>query len=158
MKLRIRILTLLLVCLSLLACVFLRSGCSRKPRPVDLPKLYQCQITILDKEGKPLQNATVSVNPEDSTTNKWGASGGTNASGVADILTAGQFRGLPVGKYRVTIRHYENISTGELNEFGQEIFQTNNLVPMEYSLTSKTPFHFEMEPKAMNLTFQMEKY
>ena len=154
MKLRILILTLFLFCL------FLGSGCKRQLRPADLPKLYPCKITILDKEGNPLPKVTVAVNPEDPNS-KWGASGGTDASGVADILTAGKYRGLPPGKYSVSLWLFENIKgkasdadTGE----AVEVVQTNNLMPMEYSLSSKTPFHLEMEPKAMSFTFQLEKY
>jgi len=98
----------------------------------------------------------VSVNPEDRE-NRWGASGETNASGVAEILTAGQYRGLSVGKYRVTLTRIEHVATGQYNDVGTEMFEPRNLIPGEYTDSASTPFQFEMEAKAFSETFQLEK-
>jgi len=158
MKQRIQILSLLLVCL------FMGSGCSRQLRPADMPKLYPCKITILDKDGNPLPNVLVAVSPENPCTedpnSKWRASSSTDASGVADIKTIGKYRGLPTGQFRVTLGLFEEIKSKTLDaDTGKEmeVVQSNNVMPMEYWLISKTPFRLEMEPKAMNFTFQLEK-
>ena len=150
MKIRLYILTFSLLCL------ILGNGCTGQKLPPDLPELYPCQITIHDKDGKPMQTVLVSVNPVDPT-NRWGGSGQTNASGIAEILTAGQYRGLSAGNYRVTLKAYEHTSTGKFDDTGNEIVHSKNLMPVEYTNSSSTPFQFEMEPKATTLTFQLEK-
>ena len=139
-----------------LLCLFLGGGCHRQNLPADLPKLYPCKITIKDKEGNPIPTVTVSVNPEDPT-NRWGASGETNASGVATIMTAGQYSGLSQGKYRVTLTRLENTKTGEISETGWEVVESKQMMPEEYTDPAKTPFQFEMETKATSVTFQLEK-
>ena len=139
-----------------LLCLFLGSGCSKQKLPDDMPKLYPCKITIKDKDGKPMPTVVVSLNPEDKD-NRWGASGETNASGVAVILTSGQYPGLAQGKYRVTLTRLEHVKTGELNDAGNEIILSKNLILEEYSNLASTPFQFAMETKATTLTFQLEK-
>ena len=103
-----------------------------------------------------MPTVVVSVNPENKD-NRWGASGETNASGVAVILTAGQYRGLSPGKYRVAIAQFEHIKTGKFDDTGAEIIESKNLIPGEYTDSAKTPFHFEMEAKTTSQTFQLEK-
>ena len=98
----------------------------------------------------------VSINPEDKD-NRWGASGETNASGTAAILTASQYPGLAPGKYRVTLTRLEHTDTGEVNDAGNKIILSKNLIPEEYTELAKTPFHLEMGTKAMAETFQLEK-
>lgn len=121
-----------------------------------MPKIYPCKITIKDKDGNLMPKVVVSVNPEDRT-NRWGGSGETNASGVAEILTSGQYPGLSEGKYRVTVLAFEHIPTGKYDDTGAEIIDSKSLIPAEYSDSAKTPFHFEMEAKATTQTFQLEK-
>ena len=150
MKTRFQTLTLFLLGL------LLGGGCHWQKLPADLPKLYPCKITIKDKDGNPLPMVLVSVNSED-TSFRWGGSGETNASGVATILTAGQYRGLAQGKYRVTLLHFEYIKTGQIADSGVEITDMRSLMPEEYTDSAKTPFHFEMEAKATSVTFQLEK-
>ena len=140
------------------------SGCSRQLRPADLPKLYPCKITILDKEGNPLPNVLVSVSPEnpnaDDPHSKWGASGSTNESGVANIKTTGKYPGLLTGKFRITLWLCEDVVSKTVDaDTGKEVevVQSKNVMPMEYWNVAKTPFRLEMEPKAMNFTFQLEK-
>ena len=150
MKIRFQILTLFLLCF------LLGNGCNKQKLPADLPRLYPCKITIKDKEGNPMPTVIVSVNPEDKG-NRWGASGETNASGVAEIFTAGLYRGLSSGKYRVTLTRLEHTKTGRFDDTGAEIVESKNLIPDEYVHSAQTPFLFEMGTKAVTETFHLEK-
>ena len=143
--------------LSLLVVVFaMTTGCSKQKLPADLPKLYPCRITITDMDGKPLEKVVISVNPEDKT-NKWGANGETNASGVADIMTSGQYKGLAEGKYNITLTAIEYLKTGKLDDTGQEILEPKMLMSPEYADSAKTPLKFEMAAKSFSETFKVKR-
>jgi len=76
------------------------TGCGRN-LPPDLPTLYYTVMTIT-QEGEPLAEAAVSLMPIDET-NKWGAGGNTNSSGVAVFRTQGMYDGVAAGKYKVCV-------------------------------------------------------
>ena len=91
-----------------LACLFAFSGCRQERRPDGMPPLHPCRITII-QDGQPLEGAIVTLHSTGQGTN-WGPSGTTVADGIAIIYTQGQFRGVPEGNYKVTIRKEETIS------------------------------------------------
>lgn len=103
-----------------------------------------------------MPEVTVTASPEDPAS-KWGAWGNTNTSGVADMMTAGQYRGVSEGKFRVTLSSFKHTATGTFDDLGAEIYESTSLMSAEYSSSAKTPFQFEMGPKAITLTFQIEK-
>ncbi|MDR1958188.1 MAG: carboxypeptidase-like regulatory domain-containing protein [Planctomycetaceae bacterium] len=81
-------------------CVLLMlNGCGGAKKPEGMPPLYPCQITIT-QEGKPLADAVVSLASEN---NKWQSSAQTDTKGVAELITYGQFLGVPAGTYKVLV-------------------------------------------------------
>ena len=82
-------------------------GCSKKPekqKPVDLPELVPCEITV-KRDGTPLSGATVRLQSTPSTPSAttWIIAGTTNESGIAKMQTYGDFIGAPEGEYIVLI-------------------------------------------------------
>ena len=73
-----------------------------------MPPLHPCHVTIT-QEGKPLEGANVRLHASGAGT-KWHSSGMTNASGAADLVTQGQFRGVPEGTYKITVQKEEVVS------------------------------------------------
>ena len=84
------------------------AGCSSEKRPVGMPPLQPCRVMIT-QEGKPLEGASVRLYATEAEA-KWHCSGTTDANGVANLLTQGQFRGVPEGTYKVTVQKEEIIS------------------------------------------------
>ena len=79
-------------------------GCGPKA-PEGFPRVYPCTITV-NKEGKPLVDAAVTLLPETKGTGAWAIAGMTGADGVAAISTVQSTytaRGVPEGKYKVTV-------------------------------------------------------
>lgn len=74
-------------------------GCGGKKKPEGMPKLVPCEVKIT-QEGAPLEGAVVSFYSDSST---WGVSGTTDAVGVAEMHTYGDFRGSPEGTFKVTV-------------------------------------------------------
>ena len=91
----------IVVCL----CVFW--GCSHENRPKDLPKLTPVTLT-LTQDGKPLEKAMVVLYAENPDIAKWTVSGNTDTDGKAILVTHGQFRGVPVGKFKVCVTKVED--------------------------------------------------
>jgi hypothetical protein len=82
-------------------------GCGQK-LPADMPKLCPTQIEVTTTDGSKLERASVGLHPMGASTE---ASGGTtNAKGIAEIFTRGQFSGVPAGKYKVTVTWVVNIA------------------------------------------------
>jgi hypothetical protein len=76
-------------------------GCTKHSLPDDLPKLIPTTI-IVTQEGKPFDNALVSLLPIDANT-KWSAVGRANIDGKAQMSTNGMYDGVVAGKYKVVI-------------------------------------------------------
>ena len=75
-------------------------GCGQK-LPDGMPKLNPTTITVI-QDGKPLEGAMVSMKPVDESI-KWTSGGTTDANGVATIVTHGQYKGAPTGKFKVAV-------------------------------------------------------
>lgn len=75
-------------------------GCGPK-LPDGMPKLNPTTITVI-QDGKPLEGAMVSMKPVDESI-KWTSGGTTDANGVATIVTHGQYKGAPTGKFKVAV-------------------------------------------------------
>jgi len=75
------------------------AGCGPK-LPGDLPKLYPTQIEVTATDGSKVENATVLLYPVGGTEVVGGT---TNAQGIAEIRTRGEFSGAPAGKYKVCV-------------------------------------------------------
>ena len=90
----------LILSLLIIGCLF-SSGCGDPSRPKDLPKLYPVKLTFT-QEGKPLENAMVVLKNVDPSF-KWSVMATTDATGLADIVSHGQFFGAPEGQYKITV-------------------------------------------------------
>ena len=80
--------------------LFVFAGCSAQKTPDGMPALYPCTI-LLTMDGRPLDEASVTLHPMEQS--GYSAGGTTNASGAVEIMTGGQYRGVPVGQYKVTV-------------------------------------------------------
>jgi len=141
---------------SLLFCVALIVGCGQK-RPEGLPKLVSCVLTIQFEDESPVDNAMVSLVPEDADLRQWSISGSTNASGVATIYTNADFVGAPAGKYKVVVRKTEVLPTDQKDEYGDPITESRSLIAEEFSNSSKTPFSLEVGNSSVTETFTVAK-
>ncbi|MGL6193520.1 MAG: hypothetical protein ACRC2T_01715 [Thermoguttaceae bacterium] len=89
-------LSLIFICLQVVV------GCGGKPRPDGMPALVPCVITVI-QDGANLGDATISLQPVDSTS-KWAATGSTSESGAdAKMYTWGTQDGVVPGKYKVVV-------------------------------------------------------
>ena len=76
-------------------------GCGQK-RPAGMPPLEPVQITIT-QGSTPLSNAVLSLKALDASSGNFTCGGTTDEKGVATIVTHGQYKGAPVGKYKVSV-------------------------------------------------------
>ena len=141
-------------CLPFLLFFFLVAGCGESSRPKDLPPLYKTKITIL-QEGKGLEGATINLVPE--VQSKWSVGGITDAQGVCNLRTHGQFDGAPEGQYRVLVQ--KDIT--ELPEVTANTPKTVDgtpillgtvyaVVSLEFSDAKKTTFSIQVSNKGKN--------
>lgn len=77
-------------------------GCGQK-LPSDLPRLYPTTL-VITQEGKPLGDATITMNAEGS---KWPVTGLTDANGEAKMFVNGMYEGAPEGTYKVIVNKTE---------------------------------------------------
>jgi hypothetical protein len=88
--------------LFLFCCIFVFNvGCGGAKKPDGMPQLYKTTL-LITQEKTPLAGAIVSLVSED-VSNNWTSGGTTNANGVVNIMTYGQFLGCPEGKFKVCI-------------------------------------------------------
>lgn len=77
-------------------------GCGPK-MPDGMPPLQPTTITVTQGSA-PLANAVLNIKSVDpSTTNNFTCGGTTDANGVAVVVTHGQYKGIPEGKYKVAV-------------------------------------------------------
>ena len=139
----------------LLFCVALIVGCGPK-RPEGMPPLVSCVLTILCEDGAPVDNAVVTLIPENPELRQWAIAGSTNASGVVTITTHGDFAGAPAGRYKVTVRKVEMVETGEVDEFGP-VMGALPLIEEEFSNPSQTPLELEIGSSSVREEFRVRK-
>jgi hypothetical protein len=135
--------TILLVCFN---------GCG-EPQPVDLPKLYPAEITVI-QDGKPLTDATVQMVPK--TDSKWSAVGVTDSNGNVEFFTQGKYKGVPEGTYSVLVSKVftepsqyankpqpANVDYDKWQEMlGAEQLKSFNLVDEKFSDLSTSPLEW----------------
>ncbi|MDR1269700.1 MAG: carboxypeptidase-like regulatory domain-containing protein [Planctomycetaceae bacterium] len=110
------VMRLFLFQLSLFVVLVICSGCGQS-LPPDLPKLYSVSMTIT-QEDKPLPDAVVFMINENPAS-KWTAGGLTNQNGIVNLRTNGQFNGVPLGTYKMTVRKTESPDSTLLNEISE---------------------------------------
>jgi len=146
----------LLLTLSLLFCAAPITGCG-PARPEGLPKLVSCVLTFQYEDGSPVDNAMVSLAPENADLRKWSIAGTTDSSGVATISTNADFVGAPAGKYKVVIRKVELLPTDEKDEYGEPVMETRSLIAEEFTNAGTTPHSLEVGSSSVTETFNVAK-
>ncbi len=132
-------------------------GCDRAKRPADLPKLYPCSIT-LKQDGKPATGVSVTLLPEEKILEKWPSAGLTDNSGCAKLVTYGQFKGVPSGKYKVLL--------GKTETKGEDVSEDTplskrppiivySLVELKYTDREKTPLTLTVDNKSISEDFDI---
>ena len=143
-------------------------GCSNDNRPKDLPRLYPVTLTIT-QDDQPLDNALVLLYAENEADAKWTVGSRTDAQGKAIIMTHGQFRGSPAGKFKVCVMKSEAdtgtdaSSPAPLSVYGDT--NTRSVMPKVTSLVAplftdpkSTPLEIEVPPKGTtSLTLSVHK-
>jgi hypothetical protein len=86
--------------------VYLLTGCSQKPYPDGMPKLYSAQVTVVS-DGQPIADAMVTLMPMDQENSRWASGGQTNTNGIAILKTQGVYAGAATGKYKICISKTE---------------------------------------------------
>ncbi|MDR1477415.1 MAG: hypothetical protein LBJ00_00560 [Planctomycetaceae bacterium] len=112
-----------------------------------MPKLYSCKITIT-QDNLPLEDAFVSLVPQDQNNSKWHPSGKTDSSGIAQIMTYG-FSGVPVGNFKITVKKtvmedpiYSTNSNGEKEIVDYK--SVYSVIEKKYANPETTPFTVEI--------------
>ena len=75
-------------------------GCGKK-KPEGMPDLEPVTLTVT-QDGAPCADAQINLLSLDPS-NKWTSGGTTDALGVVALATHGQYKGVPVGKYKVSV-------------------------------------------------------
>ncbi|MBQ9812287.1 MAG: carboxypeptidase regulatory-like domain-containing protein [Thermoguttaceae bacterium] len=75
-------------------------GCGKK-MPEGMPNLEPVKLTVT-QDGAPCADAQVNLQSLDPS-NQWTSGGVTDAQGVVALVTHGQYKGVPIGKYKVSV-------------------------------------------------------
>ena len=104
-------LTKLLVAAPALLALVAAFGCGGEKLPAGMPKPQSTTIT-LTLDGKGLADASGTMIPADG--GQYAAVGTTDANGVAEMKTDGQFKGAVPGEYKIIVGAKDEIDYGEL--------------------------------------------
>ena len=133
------------------------AGCTKENRPNDLPPLHPTKI-ILTQAGQPCADAKLSIIPMGGDS-RWTSGGTTDASGILEPKTHGKFKGVPEGKYKVTVD--KSVGEGEppppspidaeskkkYDEYvaAKKTYKLFQVIPDQYRLRDRTPLEFEVK-------------
>ena len=141
-------------------------GCS-EPRPDGMPKLQKVKIT-LTQEGKPCDDAKIGLLPIEGDP-KWSSGGTTNSNGVLEPVTHGKYKGMPTGKFKVTVD--KSIGEGEppppnpIDAESQKVYndyvasgktyQLFQVIPDKYRLRDSSPLEIDVTEGANEFTLDI---
>lgn len=77
------------------------AGCGEK-LPDGMPPLYPVSIHLTYEDGTPMADTFLSFKPESGPRN-WSVSATTDAKGNAEVRTHGRYKGMPAGKWKITL-------------------------------------------------------
>ena len=139
--------------LFLTAVLLLFLGCSGQDptRPVDLPPLIPCTVTILS-DGQPLADAQVSFHSDDPAF-KWSPGNTTDANGTTQMVTYGRFFGVVAGEYAVTVSKLERETFDPANPPRQVRVYT--YTDPKYTSPTTTPLRIKVEGRRTTETFDI---
>ena len=141
-------------------------GCGEQ-KPKGMPNLQKVKI-ILTQEGKPCEDAKIGLLPLGGDP-QWSSGGTTNAQGILEPVTHGKYKGMPVGKYRVTID--KSVGEGEppppspidaesKKKFDAYIasgktYKLFQVVPNTYRLRDSSPLEIEVTENTNEFTLDI---
>ncbi|MDR1385980.1 MAG: hypothetical protein LBJ67_19320 [Planctomycetaceae bacterium] len=146
--------------------VLVCSSCGKSNLPKDLPRLYPCEITVI-QENKPLADAMVTLQLTDLSRPEngqlWFPMGTTDHEGKAIIRTNAQYDGAPIGIYKVLVSKTKQgpskygappqEGTPQYTKWedlaSHEIRPWFGLVEEKFSQAEQTPYEIEI-PKGTN--------
>ncbi|MDR1958455.1 MAG: hypothetical protein LBQ54_05355 [Planctomycetaceae bacterium] len=135
-------------------------GCTKK-LPDGMPTLYPCTLVML-QDGKPTDDVLVRLYPEDKSLVKWTAGGISGKNGEAVMVTLGQYKGAPAGKYKVTalktiLTNKEGVTlTPEQQAEGVGIPQVKTVyVNPKYEFESSTDLTVEIKPEKNRVEIEL---
>ena len=121
-------------------------GCGGPKKPDGLPSLVPCRATVT-QSGVPLEGATVRLVPIEGD-GRWAVAGVTDAKGVVEFLTHGQFKGAPVGKYSVVV-------SKEISETENKKVKMFTVVEKKFTQQTTTDLTLEVADKGADATFDL---
>ncbi|MBP5622482.1 MAG: hypothetical protein J6X44_10745 [Thermoguttaceae bacterium] len=138
-------------------------GCGKK-KPAGMPDLQPTTLTVT-QAGQPLADAMINFKSSDTSMN-WTCGGITDAKGVATIVTHGQYKGAPVGKYKVSVMKTVGEGTppppSPIDEESARVYQEYvdsgatyeeyYVVSKEYTTIETTPLEVEVVSGKNDLT------
>ena len=141
-------------------------GCGGPKQPDDMPPLYRCRLTFT-QEGAPLENAYIILQSTEPSF-KWSVGGTTDAKGVVDIVTHGQFYGAPEGSYQVVVSKTESVQEGAPKELPPDVdpasimtssgmLSVYTFVEKEYADAETTTLKIEVKKGKNEETFECGK-
>lgn len=150
----------------LLPILLLSPGCGTKSRPKGLPPLYPTTVEIM-QEGAPLEGATVVFYPDGAQLD-FLVSGITQPNGKATLVTHGEFKGAPAGKYKVCVTKYKHdpvptrpVTADAVKKWEEEMRKkppmTYCFVERQYTSQRTTPLEAEIDEKENDITLDIGK-
>lgn len=144
------------LCIVLGSCLL--NGCGPE-KPEGLPTLYPLTLTVT-QDGKPAADVMVSLR----STNPgmvWTVGGKTNSDGNTQLMTHGQYVGVPEGKYKVVLSKTENEGYEEYIKAKDRYddaaaakidVKFYSVIDTEYNSPQTTPIEIEVTRKTKSLT------
>ena len=148
--------TLLLA--AVLSVAFLGCGSKGPKKPDGMPELFPCVLT-LTRGGAPVDGALVTLHPA-SGDSQWKPAGVSDAQGVVNLATYGNFPGAPAGSYKVTVMKSEPVdspmksdgTSGEVDFKASDVYVDN-----KYAYPANTPLELEVAAGApTEATFELD--
>ncbi len=138
-------------------------GCGQK-KPDGMPSLEPATLKVV-QDGAPCAGANVNLKALDSS-NKWTCGGTTDETGVVTLKTHGQYKGVPVGKYKVAVSKTVGEGTppppSPIDEESARVFREYQesgatyeefaVVDKQYMLIETTPLEIEIVKGKNELT------
>jgi hypothetical protein len=154
--------------------LFLFSGCGTSNLPKDLPRLYPCEITVI-QDGKPLEDAIVTLEFMDSSRPEngqlWFPMGATDSNGKAIVRSNAQYDGAPIGIYKILISKTKQgpskygspppQGTPQYDQWEElvanELRPWFGLVEEKFNHAEQTPYEIEIQKSKNKLTVDVGK-
>ena len=125
------------------------TSCGGQKMPDGMPPLHPTNITVT-QAGQPLEGAVVNLVNADDPNYRWVIGGRTDARGICQVRTQGEFVGAPEGRFKVLIRKQINEGGNQpatpdpLGTSSTTEARTFDLVNLKYSRVDTTDLEIEI--------------